>query len=389
MREKNWCRLDTKLDALMAEYDPRSSRSRREHTLDKLRKALPWPEDALQVASGGDGGGDEGRGGGTSDDECFRGEANSGDRTGELQKEGGGERRREDDVSDDDGYYADDFAVDNRRDSSPLEAGRGQGDEQLPSHTGDQNEDSDANAVADRAGASGGRGAVHCQPSGNKCGDGDGDTSSALGEGDARGHATGGGEVDSTGSGVDVAGVSVGAGEVHPGSTPKPRVPPAAGGDDDGEKCAVTLTAKAHDEVGVGEDQGRVGVAVTEGPTKRPATAQRKARWNPSTASGCYQSFLLPTIDGPVEYHTVVVLLEMLSVKRRRAYSPLHEGPFHASEDRAISARNFSKTATTWSLCKILPTASLTLLTMYSTCTGHFVSTLNEPLSPVQCRTSR
>eukprot|EP00903_Cladosiphon_okamuranus_P017074 g15733.t1 len=187
------------LDALMAEYDPRPSRSCREHRLDKLRKALPRPEDALLVASDVDGGDDEGKGGGRSDEECFRGEANTYDHTGEPQKEGGGEGRREGDVTDDDGYYADDFAGGDRQDSSPVEAGRGQGGKQLPSHAADQSEDSDA--VVYRAGAGGGRGAVDCQASGNKCRDGDGDNSSALGEGDALGHAAGGGGGGSTGGG--------------------------------------------------------------------------------------------------------------------------------------------------------------------------------------------
>lgn len=262
----------------MAEYDPRPSRSRREHTLDKLRKALPWPDDALQDAIGGDDGGDEGWGSDTRDEECFRGEVDSVNHTGEDGAGRGEGEQHEDDVSDD-GYYADDFAGDDRRKSSP-EAGRGEGSEQPPSHTGGHNEKNGASAVADPVGAGG---ADHPN-SGNNRGNDDGGTSSALGKGGARGLLAGGGDVDSAGKYVGVACGGGGAEEVHPESPPRPRVPPVSGSDDDGKECAVKLAAKANDEIAVREDQGQAGVAATEGPMKRPATGQRKARREANTA---------------------------------------------------------------------------------------------------------
>lgn len=272
-------RLDTKLDALMAEYDPRPSRSRRECTLDKLRKALPWPQDAPQVASRG---GDEGELPGTRDQRRFHGEVGSGNPAGEVE-EGRGEAGRHEDATSDDGYYADDFAGD-RRDNSPKGGWR-EGGEQLPSHTGDGNENNDTNPVVDCAGAStgGGREVVGCQPFGNDCGNSDGDTSSAIGKGDARGVTAGGGGVGSTENGVDAA--DSGAEEAHAGSPPTPRASPVGGDDDGGERRAVALTAKAIDEIAAEEDEGRASAAGAEGSTKRPATAQRKARRKANSAS--------------------------------------------------------------------------------------------------------
>lgn len=272
---QNWCWLDTKLDTLLAEYDPRPSRSRREHTLDKLRKALPWPQDALQVASGCDGCGDEGWESDTRDEEHVRGEADSFNHIGD---DGG---RHEDDVSDD-GYYADEFAGDDQRDICP-EAGWGEGGEQPTSHTGGQHEENGANAVDYRAGAGGSRGVVDYPNFGHDTGYGDGGTSSALGKGDAQRPSAGSGGMASTENCEDANGGGGGTEEVTPESPPKPRQ--VGGGDDDGKICAVTLTARANDEVGAREDQGQAGVMATEGPTKRPTTGQRKARRKANTAS--------------------------------------------------------------------------------------------------------
>lgn len=265
--------FDAKLDALMAEYDPRPSRSRREHTLDKLRKALPWPETFPQLASGGGGGVS-----GTCDEEYFHGEAGlSGDHAGAIEDGRGEGGRHEDDVSDD-GYYADDFAGDDRRDII-AEARWGEGGEQLPSRARGQTESNDAKAVADGAGAGGGRGVVGCPSSGNKYGNGDGDTSSALGRCNAREHSTGNGVEENTGKSVNAADADVEAEEVNPGSPPEPRVPPGGDGDGDDDKLAVTAdTAMENDQVAVRDNQGRAGAAATGGPTKRPATGQRKAR---------------------------------------------------------------------------------------------------------------
>lgn len=260
----------------MVEYDPRPSRSRREHTLDMLRKTLPWPEDAPQVASSSGGGGDEGRVSGTREEEYFCGEADSDNHAGEFEEGGGEGGRHEDNVSDDD-YDADGFAGDDRQDSSP-EGGWGERGEQWSSHAGHENVIVDDNAVADRAAAGGGRGVVDCQASGNNRGNGDDDTSSAQGKGDARRHSAGSGGVDSAGKGVNAADGGGGSEEVHTGSPSKPRASPVGGGDDDGERHAVALTAKAIDEIAVREDRGRAGAPGALGPTKRPATGQRKVR---------------------------------------------------------------------------------------------------------------
>eukprot|EP00752_Nemacystus_decipiens_P001444 g1421.t1 len=252
----------------MAEYDPRPSRSRREHTLDKLRKALPWPEDDQQVAGGVDGGGDEGYGSGTRDSVHHTGEG----------EEARGERGRPDDDVSVNGCYVDDVAGDDQLDSNPG-AERGEGGEQPPSRAGRRKDESNgANAVADRAGAGGRRGVVDHPTSGSNGDSDDGGSSSAFGESDARGPLAGSRSVDNTEEHVDGGGGGGGdvAGEGHPGSPRKPRIAPVGDGDDDGKIHAVTPKAKANDDLGAREDRGQAGVAAANGPTKRPATGQRK-----------------------------------------------------------------------------------------------------------------
>ncbi len=236
-----------KLDALMAEYNPRPSRSRREHTLGKLRKALPWPGSAPGVATGRAMGGE---GGGTCDGAYLDEEVDF-DGAGEVEEGRGGGRLGGD--SNEDGFDAEDVS-DGDRQAIPEGGRRGNGNQLSPRGSG---EDDGAGAGADGPGRGGGPAEAYRVSDGSHgiCGGGLGST-----HGDAN---DGAGAAETTGSGVVAPDDGGDKEEVHSGSPPTPGASPIEDGTDkyDGNPSVR-------------------GAAVSN----RPATGQRKVRWEDNTA---------------------------------------------------------------------------------------------------------
>ena len=238
----------------MAEYDPRPSRSRREHILDKLRKALPWPENARGVStSRATGGGGSGGGGSEYIRDApgfdIAGEAAGGRRVGRLE---GAPRK--------DGYYADDVSVGGRR-ASPEEG------QSFP-HAGGEGDG--AGGDAEGEGRVDGP-ADECQGADGKRGSGDSGLGSTHGE---SGCGRGAVETDgmtSTGNGVLAPDGGGDREEVHPGPPPPSSAPPSEEGaeEHDGNPSVISVDGDRARDCAI---------------SKRPATGQRKARRKHDTA---------------------------------------------------------------------------------------------------------
>lgn len=244
--------LVRKLDTLMAEYDPRPSRCRREHTLDKLRRALPWPESAPRVATGRAMGGG---GGGTRDGACLRGEIDF-DVAGEAEEKRGGGRLGSD--SNEEGFSAEHLSNGNRQ-ASPEGRRTEKGDELSPRTGG---EDDGAGADADGPGLGGGPASTY-RVSDSSHGSSDRGLSSTHGDTSDRGVETETDGVTGTGNGIVAPDDGGDENEVHPGLPPTLGASPF--GDDtdkhDGNPSVLSVNG----------DRAHGGAT-----SKRPATGQRK-----------------------------------------------------------------------------------------------------------------
>lgn len=238
-----------KLDALMAEYDPRPSVSRRDHAFDKLRKNLPRQiNNPTYCVGSADEGGDGV--GGIHENPYDCGAMQSKKYVGKNEGERGGKGHEDTDT--DDGYSTYDHSDGNREDNPSGGVG-GVGGSQSPLRAGDHGTYADADRIV-------------------------GHIDSAQGGDNSRGGAAGSGGMANTGS-DDVAAVDdLGAEEIPPESPPLTTLTASTGrGVEENDENSAVLSDKAKVGTAVGDGRPRGGVAGGGDQTKRPVTAgQRK-----------------------------------------------------------------------------------------------------------------